>query len=286
MEKMDKDYINKITLKKLQKRKDYLSDAIKLDKPKIFKLSKSTDKKTTGKKSKSKTNYRQNTYSYIEYPQQNLIKGLYIFEPFYQNNYLANFYDMLELTFHSHRNDSSFVYNYDNKIVQLFSNFNLYQLIEYSYILNPTLGKYLFRYLVDIMYLLKVPKDRLTDFYRRSSLFIVRYERGAPVHSPFDKIASSTGIIVTMSLGPNVNYYNITSNSADLRVFYKNGSVVVLEGESKYLWSQITTDNLINVTDYYRYVIVLLTYPILEGNCTYVDTYGNPVCYYYNQYFK
>ena len=295
---ISEESINKTILKKLEKRSRILKNAVILDKPKIYKMNRRNKKFIEVSSSiqddtasrRDNANYRGANYRALinQYPQYQYIKGLYVLKPFYKIFYLNNFYDALELTYYSHRNDPTFININNGKLAILFNGLNLYQLIEYSHQLNPTLSMYLFRYLVDMLYLLNVPQELITDFYLRSRLIIVRYEQGGNIQPYINDIRASSAIIVTMSLGPDVNVYDFVPQSLPsggandvMRVFYQNGAIVVLDGEAKYLWTQTIPTNVV-YTDGYRYEIILLAHKYTKAINCYNDVYGNRICYYFD----
>lgn len=268
-EELDKNELNKTIINKLKKRETILRDNISMETPKTYKLDRGTKKfkeYNFRKDSKDKvkgnrrSNYRSNSRQ-LECPNC-IIDGLYVINPFYKIDYLNNFYDMLELTYYSHRDDPTFVHALNNRVAIMFNNLNLYQLIEYSHQLNPTLSAYLFRFIVDALYLLKIPENFITNFYLGSRLIIVRYEKGANIMPYISDIRNASSAIVTMSIGPGMNVYDIVPvnyGNDRYRFFFKNGSILLLDGQAKESWVQVVPKNFV-YTDVYRYELILLAY--------------------------
>lgn len=288
-ETKNKEIINTV-IKKLNRRKKILKNMVKLDKPKIYRMSKRNGKYQEVRpsfrnefiRSIPNANYRE---MQNECPECQVINGLYVLKPLYKISYLNDFYDALELTYYSNRDDPTFININNGNVSILFNGLNLYQLIEYSYKLNPALGVYLFRYLVDMIYLLQVPKQLIPDFYMRSKLIIVRYGQGANIQPYVSSIRDQSAVITTMSLGPEVNVYDFVPTGQrtgdSYRVFYRNGSVVIVDGEAKNLWTQNVPSSFV-YTNGFRYEIILLAHKYSNATNCYTDIYGNKICNYFN----
>lgn len=93
-----------------------------------------------------------------------------------------------------------------------------------------------------------------------------------------------------MSLGPDYNVYDMIpiDNTKDtLRIFFRKGSVVIMDGDARYLWAHATPFNFKYKPTPYRYSIVLLSHEYKKNdvNCTYSKIYDNTLCSYYNNDF-
>ena len=201
--------INNKIINKLDNRGKILAQVVKLVKPsKIFKL----DYKIKKIPNASQAKYLEKKIKLINYnvfnrdikfnikqqlcDQCKLMDGLFIFKPFYKDNYLDNFYNIIDETYNNNKNDPTFTYQNDKKRVFMFDNLNIYEVIKHSHKLNKSLVKYIFRYIVDILYLLKVPKTDIGEFNLKSKLVIVRYEQNSGIHSHIDNIKRGNGAVV------------------------------------------------------------------------------------------
>ncbi|XWV24514.1 alkylated dna repair protein alkb-like 8 isoform x1 [Tupanvirus deep ocean] len=294
--------INNLILDKLSKRGKILKKSIQFDEPRVFKLNykiKRTpyagEAKTLEKKIKLINHVVFNkdidyNVDHNECTSCDLVDGFFIFKPFYINLYLDKFYQIIDETFNNNRDDPTFTYQNNKKRVFLFDNLNLYEVLEHCNKINPRLTSYLLRYIVDILYLLKVPIELISEFMQKSKLVIVRYEQGSGIHSHIDNIKRGNGAVVTMSLGPDYNVYDLipVDNTNDsLRIFFKKGSVLIMDGKARYLWAHATPKNFTYTPTELRYSIVLLSYEYKKNNidCFNSEVYNDVLCGYYNKNF-
>ena len=246
---MDEKQIHKTVMQKLSKRSRLLRHSIKPEKLKIYSLKKTQSK---GRRSNLRTDRRRPTYpidsDYIECINCDPITGIKAYKPFYKVDYLNDFYYQLEAMYYANRTNNLIMTDYGTHSV-FFENLNLYQTIDYCYIASPTLGVYLFRYLVDMVYILKVPKDRVNDFYLKSRIIIVRYTSKPVIKNQFDNLLKlSDGPVVITPVGVDVNIYDLIpiqfggrptpqTYTDPLRVFSKNGSILFVTDAAKDTWT-------------------------------------------------
>ena len=270
---MDRDAIQKTIIKKLSKRSRLLKKAIKPGETKVYKLNfrpirgeRSSDEET-GENAYLRANRRANSrYDYQECIDCQRINGLYVYRPFYVNDYLDNFYNQLESTYYNNREDTYYV-EHVGDVALLFKRLNLYQGLEYSYILNPTLGVYLFRFLVDMVYLLRIPENAINNFYLNSKMVVVRYDDKRNMHRQTDdNIRRSPGPVIIMPLGPDIGVYDliaVNNPTNALRIFLKKGSILAIDTVAKRTWAFGTPNDFVNQSSQYRYEIML--YPYVFG---------------------
>ena len=275
---LDKEAIQKTVLKKLSKRSKLLKKAIKPGQYKIYKLNYRRPKKgrefdpdtreVTGDRGANRRSNSRIDYvpEYKECMQCQQISGIYIYSPFYREDYLNSFYNQLESAYYNNRADRMYISHLDNTAL-MFDRQNLYQVLEYSYLLNPTLGAYLFRFLVDMVYLLRVPESEVKNFYLNSMLTVVRYERSYRSQSQTDSlIRRTTGPVIVMPLGPDVGVYDLISPMDPrnaLRFFFKKGSIMIIDIIAKNTWTFGAPADYIDQSSQYRYEIML--YPYVYG---------------------
>ncbi|XWV25745.1 DNA repair protein [Tupanvirus soda lake] len=294
--------INKLILNKLSKRGQILKKSIQFDEPDVYKLNykiKRTpyagEAKTLEKKIKLINHVVFNkdidyNIDHYECTSCDLVDGFFIFKPLYINVYLDKFYKVIDDTFNDNKDDPTFTYQNNKKRVFLFDNLNLYEVLEHCNKISPKLTSYLLRYIVDILYLLKVPLELISEFMEKSKLVIVRYEQSSGIHSHIDNIKRGNGAVVTMSLGPDYNVYDLipVDNTNDsLRIFFKKGSVLIMDGKARYLWAHATPKNFKYTPTDLRYSIVLLSYEYKKNNidCFTSEVYNDTLCGYYNKNF-
>lgn len=245
---MDQDIIHKTVLQKLSKRAKLLKRAVRPDKMKIYTLEKSSGKNRRRSNLRSDRRRPVDQHPvYRECVNCDPITGIEAIKPFYKSAYLDDFYYQLEAVYYANRSNNLIVTDYGSYAV-FFQNFNLYQTVDYCYMINPALGVYVFRYLVDMAYILKVPRDRIDDFYLKSKLIIVRYTDKAIVKNQFDSLIKITnGPAVIMPIGVDANVYDLIPIQAGgspipqtytqpVRVFSKNGSILFVSDDAKDTW--------------------------------------------------
>lgn len=255
---LDEKAIIKTTIKKLNKRKSLLKDKIKPDKPKVYKIvnvKKSLTKQNSRSNSRSNSRYNS-VQSYEECMYCNNITGITVYKPFYTYNYLENFYYQLENLYYMN-------YKYlpnQNNLTILFDNFNIYQLIEYIYLYNQQLAPYMFKIIVDIIYLLGIDQNSVDYFFQNSKLIIVRYDKNFD-HTKFNNIINRMAQSIIINLGANVNVYDLYFNNSyenPTRLFVKKGSILTIN--ENYNIRHITIPNFFSDPYYHRYEIIL--YPM------------------------
>lgn len=217
----------------------------------------------------------------------NIINGMYIFLPVYNDTYLQMIYDKLEKTFDENKLDPNFTYQDGKNRIFMFDNMNLIKIINYSFKLNPDLSNIIKRYIADIINMLKIPEKLMKVFLEKSKLVIVRYKNNAGIHLHIDNVRRGNGPVITMSIGPNKNIYSMVpleSHEKAIQIYFPNGSIVIMDDESRYLWAHgIPYGYDYGNTDH-RYSFVLLTHKYKEENnkCFNSEIYGQRLCGFFN----
>ena len=121
----------------------------------------------------------------------------------------------------------------------------------------------------------------------RSRLVLIKYESQTKIYYQIDEFAKDSGPVITMPLGPNLNSYDmipLENNRQALRIFFRKGSIIVMDGEARYLWAHSIPLDFIFGPNIYSIVLFVGKYMPIT-NCFYSDVYNNTLCYYYDNKF-
>lgn len=123
----------------------------------------------------------------------------------------------------------------------------------------------------------------MAEFLIMFKLVVVRYENKAGIHLHIDNIKRDNGPVITMSIGPKTNVYSmvpIDPTKQSINIYFPNGSIITMDGESRYLWAHGIPYGFDYGTNMYRYSFVLLSHKFSEENksCFYSDIYNSKIC--------
>lgn len=84
-------------------------------------------------------------------------------------------------------------------------------------------------------------EDKYIDLIcNKSKIVVARYTTYTGLHTHIDKLRRSNGPIITMSLGSEMNIYDLVplnSCMKSMRVYFPKGSIVSMTGNIRYDWA-------------------------------------------------
>ena len=169
-----------------------------------------------------------------------LPKHMCILEKTNDQQYLDRFFYVLEQVYQANTTHKTFTYQADKHRVFLFDSLSVFDTISTANYLNPELAQFFTNYIADAFNILDMNDNDLESLLTKSKLVIARYDNLTGLHSHIDKIGRADGPVLTMSLGPSENVYDLIPIKGEqfdsLRITIKEGQYVLMDGLSRFLW--------------------------------------------------
>lgn len=220
-----------------------------------------------------------------------LPSGLCIFNSIYTENYLNKIHDELEKTYYFYKDKKTFgkykisklfVDQEKRKRTFMFDNLNVYDFLSVSFMMNNKLGVILFKYVSDIFKIYKIEDKYIETICKNSKIVIARYKSYTGLYVHIDKLRRGDGPVITMSLGPDENIYDLIpldNIKKSIRVYFKKGSIVSMNGEIRYEWAHALPYGYKYNNNKPRYSIIFLMHNFKDFKIKYSNILKNNIKY-------
>jgi hypothetical protein len=255
-------------------------------------------------KMKNITNSIKNYISYYitEKPTDlSIPPGLCVYNRIYSEDTLESIKNRLDFVYNKYIKEKEFAgiqmkdlfkkQEHGNRVF-MFDNLDVFNFCRIAYQMDKILGKYLIKYVVDMLQMFKVPQNKIRELCEKSKIVIARYESNTGLYAHIDLLRRGDGPVVTMSLGADYNVYDmipLKDNTKSLRVYFPLGSIVVLNGEARYEWAHSLPYDLKYRENQVRYSVIFLMHNIGSVKKVWSDIYKTHYdfvlhdCDYYTQ---